>query len=294
MDVTPDQPVFLVLRTIFEDLGSGLQAAPHAADEGDPVRAFADRGRAEAWREEMDELERRKGAPFWFARNTEAANAVLAAQARDRGLVPPSLAEPHGYDPATWSWWWQKVALGQPADEVGGLWDDFGGGRFFEVAAVPLEGDEPYGGESLYIVRRITWVRDDRAGLWHRRSDHSGRIVFGRPARAVADRNEAEACRARAERQDRTGHNPFDYVMPADDDPIVDRTSLDYPRLHDWLLDCGAPGVPRPTATVFGWRRWWVRTMPLLAPLQQAKAWEAFDRVRLYDVVDAPWDEAPV
>jgi hypothetical protein len=51
--------------------------------------------------------------------------------------------------------------------------------------------------------------------------------------------------------------------------------------------------VPRADATADGWRTWWDRTVPKLSPLQRAKAWEAFDRVRLYDVVEVPFDHSP-
>jgi hypothetical protein len=298
--VTPsaETQVYLVLRTHFEELGSSLRAAAHAADEGEPVRAFADRGRAEDWRAELEELERRKTGPFWFARATDETNADLAARAEHRGLRPPRAIDPHGYDPDEWSWWWQRVALSEPAEQVGGLWEDFGGGRFYETATVTLDGTpRPVG--SLFVVRRLAWYRwtvmtpgrTEEVGFLLGR-DHSGRTAFGRPVRAFADRHEADAFRTQAERRDRAGENPFDY-RPSDDDSISGRTSLDYPLLHDWLLDCGAVRVPDTSASESGWRAWWARTVPKLSPLQQAKAWEAFDRVRLYDVVEVDWDAGP-
>ncbi len=294
MASAPDQLVHLVLRTVYEELPSGLLAAPHAADEGEPVRAFADRGRAAAWREDLEDAERRKTEPFWFARSVPAANAELAAQARDRGLMPPSLSEPDGYDPAAWSWWWQRVVLSRSGDQAGGLWEDFGGGRFYELADVLLDGDPPRGGEPLFVVRRLAWrnsfVASFRGSGWQLARDHTGRIVFGRPVRAFANRHEADAFRAQTERRERAGKNPFDY-RTGDDDPLGPRTSLDYSRLHDWLLDCGAAHVPRPDASAAGWRAWWDRTVPKLSPLQQTRAWEAFDRLCLYDVTDVPWDD---
>jgi hypothetical protein len=279
--------VHLVLRTHYEELGSGLLAASHAADEGDPLCAFADRGHAEEWREQLEEAERRKTEPFWFARPTEPTNAILTAQARDRGLMPPSLVDPGGYDPDGWSWWWQRVVIEQP--ESGGLWEDFGGGRFYETAPVPLDGEMPRG-DMLFVVRQISWARDDRTGLYRRRSDFTGRIVFARPVRAFADRSEADAFRTQVERHDRVGQNPFDYVTD-NADPLVGRTSLDQALLHDWLLECGAARVPDRQATTDGWRAWWARTVRKLSPLHQAKAIEAFDGVPLYDVAEAPWDD---
>jgi hypothetical protein len=56
--------------------------------------------------------------------------------------------------------------------------------------------------------------------------------------------------------------------------------------LRDWLLDCGFPRVPKPSAGDDVWLRWWRRHVPHLSPLQRAKAWEAFDPVRFYDVVE--------
>jgi hypothetical protein len=204
--------------------------------------------------------------------------------------MPPSLIDPGGYDPREWSWWWQRVALTGPNDRVGGLWEDFGGGRFYETAAVPLEGDYPRG-ESVNVVRHLAWVADERTGLWYRRTDHSGRTDFGRPVRVFSNRHEADAFRSQTERQDRTGRNPFDHVRDDAGGPLAGRTSLVYPLLHDWLLDSGAVHIPNPDSTASGWQAWWERTVPKLSPLQQAKAWEAFDRVRLYDVVEVPWDD---
>lgn len=281
--------VHLVLRTHFHEMGSGLLAAAHAADEGDPVRAFADRGRAADWREELEDVERRKTGPFWFSRTAEETNADLATRVQNRGLPPPRVADPNGYDPDEWSWWWQRVALARPSTEVGGLWEDFGGGRFFETLAVPFDGGLPADGP-VFVIRRLAWHR--HVGLYYLLGDHSGRNTFGRPVRAFADRHEADAFRTQVERHDRAGENPFDYRPSGDDDPLASRTSLDHPLLHDWLLDCGATRVPSADATVEGWRSWWDRTIPKLSPLQRAKAWEAFDRVRLYDVVEVPFDHS--
>jgi hypothetical protein len=160
--------------------------------------------------------------------------------------------------------------------------------HWFAVATVNIDGNAPQSGESLFIVRQLNWVRT-RRGYWSRRRDHAGRFDFGRPVRAFADRHEADAFRTQAERRDRA-ENPFAFG-PSDGDPLAGRTSLAYPLLHDWLLDCGAADVPGPDATTWDWRDWWEGTEPDMSPLQRAKAWEAFDRVRLYDVAEVPWDD---
>jgi hypothetical protein len=91
-------------------------------------------------------------------------------------------------------------------------------------------------------------------------------------------------------RQARTDQSPFQY-WTAEDDSLAGRTRLEYPLLHDWLMDCGAAHVPDRAAKAAGWQAWWARTIPKLSPLQQMKAWEAFDRVPLYDVVEVPWED---
>src|SRR5205807_711576 len=125
--------------------------------------------------------------------------------------------------------------------------------------AVPFDGPLPEG-DALFVVRRLGWQQwslhtrqeptSDARHVWLLPQDHSGRIVFGRPVRAFADRDEAAAYRTRCERQDRAGANPFAYwIGEPGDDPLAGRTGFDYPRLHDWLLDCGAAHVPDSPAT---------------------------------------------
>src|SRR4051794_27188339 len=63
MTATSDNLCYLVLRTHFEELDGVTFAPLYAADEGDPVRAFADRGLAESYREELDHVARREPGP---------------------------------------------------------------------------------------------------------------------------------------------------------------------------------------------------------------------------------------
>ena len=63
-------------------------------------------------------------------------------------------------------------------------------------------------------------------------------------------------------------------------------SSLDGPRLHDWLLDCGFPTPPAEDAGFRAWYDWWATAAPNLSLWQLTRAWEAFDRVALYEIVE--------
>jgi hypothetical protein len=280
-----DPPVIhLVLRNHWEAVVH-TYACVNEPGEGVPVRAFRGREPAAAFCEEQEHLERLKVDPVSYSRGVHGA--APDGRTRDsaaRDPVTVTIADAGGQEEVIEGgdyWHTRKHALSLA--EARELWESLGGGQFYEVMTVPLEG-EPADGAPVHVVRRVAWVWDGIGSSLHRTRDFHGRLDFGRPEWAFADRLEAEAFRVQAERRARIGQNPFAYAAETRD-PVSGRASLEYPLLRDWLLDCGAPRVPKPTATETTWRRWWERTVPHLSPLQQAKAWEAFDRIRFVDVV---------
>lgn len=130
---------------------------------------------------------------------------------------------------------------------------------------------------TVFLVRRVAWVADE--DVWRPVGDG-----VGRPRRAFAGRAAAEAYAARLRQSDALGRNPFAYDVPRP-------SSFDRARLHDWLLDCGFPPLPPAAADLRVLHEWWHAHAAALADWQRARAWEAFDRVRLYDVVEVDLSE---
>jgi hypothetical protein len=192
--------------------------------------------------------------------------------------------DPAGFREREGAEWWHTHKHSLTPEQVRETWDGLGGGQFYEVVAVEFEGG-PVEGTMIQVVRRLAWVWDEFGLHMNRSSDFTGRLCFGRPERAFADRLAAEAFREQSERGARVGQNPFAFVCESPD-PIAGRARLDYPLLNDWLLDCGVPRVPKSTAGNDVWLRWWKRHVRRLSPLQQAKAWEAFDLVQFFEVVE--------
>jgi len=290
MAVTQQPVVYLVLRNHWEAVYD-LYACVNEPGEGTPVAAFRDRDRAEAFREGLEHPERLKVDPLHYSREARrgppgsAARGVLTGRT---SLV--TVSDGHGHDEEYEGgeyWHLRKHSL--TLEEARALWEALGGGQFYEVVAVPREGDAT-AGAAVYVVRRLAWMWDGTQSSLHRNRDFHGRLDFGRPERAFADRHEAEAVRTQLERRARAGQNPFTYAGESRD-PVAGRTSLDGELLRDWLQDCGARRLPKRGASEATWRRWWERTAPDLSPLQRAKVWEAFDRIRLYDVVEVELDD---
>jgi hypothetical protein len=287
--------IHLILRNHFDE-ESVTHFAYRVTDldtvQGVPVLAFRDRERAEAYREGLEDAERRKADPFTYGNRYDdlPGPREYATIARAAGLDPPLVFDPERGEHLAWVEWWRRVVDDLPFERVRALWHQFQGEYFFAITAVALEGDLPRDARAVFVVRQISWGQRQDEPLWYPARDHTGRLVFGRPEGAFADRPEAEAFRARAERQARIGRNPFAHTNGGAD-PVADRTGFGYPLLRDWLLDCGAGHVPDPDATAADWREWWDRAIPVLSPLQQAKAWEAFDRICLFDVVEVEMDD---
>jgi hypothetical protein len=126
----------------------------------------------------------------------------------------------------------------------------------------------------IYVVQRLEW-RAVSEGLL--RLPGRTRLV------SFAEHDQAEAeCRKR-EDEARAGINPFTCDGPA----LITKTSLDEGRLHDWILDLDLT-PPRNSKTDRDWVGWWKKTAPRMTDLQRARMWEAFDRLRFFEVVERP------
>jgi hypothetical protein len=111
-----------------------------------------------------------------------------------------------------------------------------------------------------------------------------------KPIRAFTRREAAEDYCRELETQERDQHNPFTWG-----ERLSDVTSLDEPRLRDWLLDAGlTPPEETPPEEVesgvepalFVWIAWWEETAAHMSDLQRQRVLEATDKVRLFRVTE--------
>ncbi len=94
-----------------------------------------------------------------------------------------------------------------------------------------------------------------------------------------ADAASAEADCSRRESERRGEVNPFTCGGS-----MHERSSLDEPRLCDWLLDAG---LEPPEPDEYGhanWSDWWEGARPTKE--QERAVWEIFDKVAFYEVVE--------
>jgi hypothetical protein len=97
--------------------------------------------------------------------------------------------------------------------------------------------------------------------------------------------DEAEMHRRVLEAEAREGENPFRFGGAS----IFFQSSLDGPRLHDWLMD-EAIDPPASELRHSDWRTWWNAFAHTWNSHQLAHAWAAFDKVRFFEVVeDSPF-----
>ena len=75
--------------------------------------------------------------------------------------------------------------------------------------------------------------------------------------------------------------NPFRYGGEA----LFYQTSLDAPRLHDWLMDAGIEPPAHPNQHA-AWAAWWDESARTWSAEQREHAWAAFDKVRFYEVTE--------
>ncbi len=130
-----------------------------------------------------------------------------------------------------------------------------------------------------YLVRELTWVNPADTFYWSipERTEIVAKLANYEGALADCRRREEEA---------RWPVNPFRYSST-----LFYQSSLDAPRLHDWLLDHGIEPPPRTDErdpTTEDWGAWWTQNVGTWSDIERATVWEVMDKVRFFDVVDEP------
>ena len=128
-----------------------------------------------------------------------------------------------------------------------------------------------------YLVREQTWVNPTDTFYWLIPERTEVVATFAHYEGALAD------CRRREE-ETRWPTNPFRYGHT-----MFYRSSLDAPRLHDWLLDhCMEPPVrtDERDPTTIEWEEWWSQNVGTWTDTERTTVWEALDKVRFFDVAD--------
>ena len=136
---------------------------------------------------------------------------------------------------------------------------------------------------SNYIVRKLGWYQPPHGDPYTRRLPTSS------PVASFGSFDEAEMHRRELEAESRAGENPFRFGGGS----VFFQSSLDGPRLHDWLMDAGIE-PPASELRHADWRVWWNSFAHTWSEHQLAHAWAAFDKVRFYDVVEAGTDSAHI
>jgi hypothetical protein len=126
-----------------------------------------------------------------------------------------------------------------------------------------------------YTVRRLGWHQAPHGDPYTRR------LPTAEPLEHFDDFDAAEYRRRALEHAVRTGENPFRFGGAA----LYFQTSLDAPRLHDWLLDEGID-PPADQLRHRDWHAWWDAFSHTWTEHQLAHAWQAFDKVRFFDVAE--------
>lgn len=129
--------------------------------------------------------------------------------------------------------------------------------------------------ESQFIVRRLGWHQNPHG------DNYTRRLPTAEPVAYYDTFDEAEYDRRRREYQTRTGENPFRFGGAT----LYFQTSLDGPRLHDWLLDGGIE-PPIDQLRHRDWREWWDAFAHTWSESELAHAWQGLDKVRFFDVVE--------
>ncbi|AWM39730.1 hypothetical protein GobsT_19110 [Gemmata obscuriglobus] len=124
-----------------------------------------------------------------------------------------------------------------------------------------------------FVVRRIDWARSEYGEPYARRTPRTERVA------AFDTFDAAEDDRAAREAAERARANPFWYGGES----LFYQTSLDAPRLHDWLMDVGIDPPAAPQAHA-GWAAWWDTAAPTWSAEQLAHAWKAFDKIQFFEV----------
>ena len=148
----PKEYLVQKVRWVYRD-----RAEPLLRDEGGagtPVKAFADRDKAEAHRRKLHRAARKEAIPFEhgvpfgspgslpsLAAYTSMSDADFLRLIDACGLEPPQLPEPGEEGAAAssyaeWCSWWYEGAKAWPPDVLDRLWDALDRVVLFEVVAV--------------------------------------------------------------------------------------------------------------------------------------------------------------
>ncbi|VTR97462.1 unnamed protein product [Gemmata massiliana] len=128
-----------------------------------------------------------------------------------------------------------------------------------------------------YTVRQLGWYQAPHGDPYTRRMPTTA------PVASFNTFDEAETHRRGCESAARESENPFRFGGRS----VFFQSSLDGPRLHDWLMDAG---IEPPVSELRhdDWRAWWEAFAHTWSADQLAHAWAAFDKVRFFDVVEEP------
>ncbi len=126
-----------------------------------------------------------------------------------------------------------------------------------------------------YTVRQLGWYQAPHGDPYTRR------VPTTVPVATLDTFDDAEAHRRECESAARESENPFRFGGRS----VFFQSSLDGPRLHDWLMDAG---IEPPVSELRhdDWRAWWEAFAHTWSADQLAHAWAAFDKVRFFDVVE--------
>jgi hypothetical protein len=130
-----------------------------------------------------------------------------------------------------------------------------------------------------FTVRRLGWHQAPHGDTYTRRLPTAEPIVY------FDNFDDAEEHRRGLEHAARSGENPFRFGGAA----LFFQSSLDAPRLHDWLLDEGID-PPAEQLRHTDWREWWDAFAHTWKESQLAHAWQGLDKVRFFDVIEEPTD----
>ena len=129
---------------------------------------------------------------------------------------------------------------------------------------------------SRYTVRRLGWYQPPHGDAYTRW------LPGAEPVAAFDTFDDAEMYRRELEAAARPGENPFRFGGAS----VFFQSSLDGPRLHDWLMDAGID-PPASELRHADWRAWWSAFAHTWSADQLAHAWAGLDKVRFFDVAAA-------
>ncbi len=129
---------------------------------------------------------------------------------------------------------------------------------------------------SQYTVRRLGWYQPPHGDPYTRR------LPSAEPVAAFDTFDDAEMHRRTLEADAREGENPFRFGGGS----VFFQSSLDGPRLHDWLMDAGID-PPASELRHADWHAWWSAFAHTWSADQLSHAWAGLDKVRFFDVVEA-------